>query len=133
MAENLPMIAYAATIVPVRNVAATIAFYRETLEFEESAIAEDASFGIVKHGPAAVQLVHCDNEDVLKVTGKNISIYLSVKGVQALHERLKEKLIKLPEDRYRPLFDQPYGMREFHVKDPDGCLLFFGEEIAEGR
>jgi hypothetical protein len=27
-------------------------------------------------------------------------------------------------------FDQPYGMREFHVKDPDGCLLFFGERIG---
>ena len=126
------MIDYAATIVPVRDVAATIAFYRGTLEFEESGMAEDESFGIVKHGPAVVQLVRCDDEDVLKVTGTNISIYVSVKGVEALHERLKERLVKLPEGRYRPLFDQPYGMREFHVKDPDGCLLFFGEEISEG-
>ena len=55
--------------------------------------------------------------------------------VDAIHE-LRElalpgnALETLPEDRVRAPFDQPYGMREFHVKDPDGCLLLFGEAKA---
>jgi hypothetical protein len=28
----------------------------------------------------------------------------------------------------RAPLEQSYGVREFHVKDPDGCLLFFAEQ-----
>ena len=27
----------------------------------------------------------------------------------------------------RAAFNQDYGMREFHVRNPDGFLMFFGE------
>jgi len=37
------------------------------------------------------------------------------------------RLETLPEGRVRPPFTQACGMREFHVKDPDGFLLFFGD------
>lgn len=124
-----PTIESAMTIVPVRDVHISIAFYNDVLGFETRFLAEDGSLAIVMHGPAVgLQLLQSDDPKALEATATNISVYLQVRGLDALYERLREKLEALPAGRLRPPFNQPYGMREFHVKDPDGCLLFFGEE-----
>ena len=128
MTEN-PTIESAMTIVPVRDVPISVAFYTDVLNFETRFLAEDGSIAIVMHGPAVgLQLLRCDDPKALEATATNISVYLHVRGLDALFERLRDKLEALPERRLRPPFNQPYGMREFHVKDADGCLLFFGEE-----
>lgn len=57
-------------------------------------------------------------------------VYFDVDDVDAVHQALLPALSDLPEDRVRAPFDQSYGQREFHVKDPDNCLLMFGAEIA---
>ena len=38
-----------------------------------------------------------------------------------------------PPSRYRvrDLFDRDYGMTEFHVEDPNGCLVFVGQPTRE--
>lgn len=116
-----------ATIVPVRDVAATVAFYVDVLGFEKRELSEDGSFGLVACGEVGVMLVRCDDDAALTATARNISVYVWVDGVDAYYEALKPRLFGLPQGRVRPPFNQPYGMREFYVKDPDGCLLFFGE------
>jgi hypothetical protein len=37
--------------------------------------------------------------------------------------------VKTFQERYkiRELFDREYGMTEFHIGDPNGCLVFVGE------
>lgn len=127
--NQIPIIEDAVSIVPVRDVRATVAFYVDTLGFENRMTSDDGSFAMVVHRDAAVHLLRTDDAEALRATAENISIYLWVKHVDALYERLKPELDKLPSERVRAPFDQPYGMREFHVKDPDGCLLFFGENI----
>jgi len=128
MTDGTPLIEDAVSIVPVRDVEKSVAFYRDTLGFEARFISPDKGFGTVVHGDAAIHLLKTDDADSLEATANHISIYLWVKGVDALFTQLKPKLDKLGEGRVRAPFDQPYGMREFHVKDPDGCLLFFGED-----
>ncbi|MEM8914964.1 MAG: VOC family protein [Pseudomonadota bacterium] len=123
-----PAIKSAATIVAVSNVDASIAFYRDILGFETILATPDDSLGIVAKGPARLQLLKTDNEDALKATANNVAVYIEVDGVDDLYAHLQEGLETLPEGRLRPPFNQPYGMREFHVKDPDGCLLFFAED-----
>lgn len=123
-----PQIEDAVSIVPVKDIRQTVDFYTATLGFEERFVSDDETFAIVVHGGAAIQFVRTESADALKATANNISIYLWVKHVDALYESLKPKLEKLPKGRVRPPFTQDYGMREFHVKDPDGCLLFFGED-----
>lgn len=130
MSNNKPVIEDAVAIVPVRDVAATVDFYADVLGFERRSISEDKSFGIVVHGEAAVHFVQTDGADALKATANNISIYLWVNGVDDLYAAYKPKLDTLEDGRVRAPFTQPYGMREFHVKDPDGCLLFFGEDAS---
>lgn len=119
-----------ATIVPVRDVALTVAFYLDVLGFEKRELSDDGRYGLVACGEVGVMLLQSDDEAALSATSHNISIYIWVDGVDAFYNALKPKLDALPQGRVRPPFDQPYGMREFHVKDPDGCLLFFGQEIA---
>jgi catechol 2,3-dioxygenase-like lactoylglutathione lyase family enzyme len=126
--DQTPIIEDAVTIVPVKSVRATVAFYTGVLGFEDRMVSDDGTFAILVHGEAAVHLVQTDDTEALRATAENISIYLWVKHVDALYAALKPKLDELPEGRVRAPFDQPYGMREFHVKDPDGCLLFFGED-----
>ena len=123
-----PIIEDAVSIVPVRSVENSVDFYIETLGFEQRFLSEDKSFAIVAHGDAAIHFIKTDDDDALRATANNISIYLWVRQIDSLYDQLKPKLDLLPESRLRPPFNQPYGMREFHVKDPDGCLLFFGED-----
>lgn len=126
--SNKPFIEDAVSIiVPVKSVRDTVAFYLDILGFEDRIVSDDGSFAILIHGEAAVQLVQTDNADALRATSENISIYLWAKHVDELYAHLKQKLDTLPEGRVRAPFDQPYGKREFHVKAPDGCLLFFGK------
>ncbi len=125
-----PVIEDAVAIVPVRNVRNTVAFYVDVLGFKEQFVSDDRRFAIVLHGEAALHFVKADDAESLKATANHISVYLWVKHVDALYEMLKAKLGDLPEGRVRAPFTQDYGMREFHVKDPDGCLLLFGEESS---
>ncbi len=121
-----PVIEDAVAIVPVRNIVATVDFYADVLGFERRMVSEDKTFAIVVHGDAAVHFIQTGDAEALRATANHISIYLWVQSIDALYEHYKPRLDALPPGRVRPPFDQPYGMREFHVKDPDGCLLFFG-------
>ena len=124
---DTPQVLNAATIVPVRDVAATLRFYEDVLGFERKLLAEDGGFGIAERGGAAVEFIATDDAGALEATATNIALTVRVRGLDALYAELKPKLDALPEGRVRPPFEQPYGVREFHVKDPDGCLLFFAE------
>ena len=132
MSEDTPIIEDAVAIVPVRDIEATVDFYEHVLGFERRFVSEDKSFAIVVHGEAALHFIRTDDEAALAATANNISVYLWVKGVDALYDVYKPQLDKLEEGRVRAPFTQSYGMREFHVKDPDGCLLFFGEDASDG-
>ncbi len=125
-----PIIEDAVAIVPVSDVRRTVDFYVDVLGFKEQFVSNDGRFAIVLHGEAAVHFVKARDAESLKATDNHISIYLWVKHVDALYEILKPKPEALPAGRVRAPFTQDYGMREFHVKDPDGCLLLFGEESS---
>ncbi len=127
MSNPKPLIEDAVAIIPVADVAASIDFYRDVLGFEQRMLSDDGTLGIVVHGEAALHFVKACDAASLAATANHISVYLWIKGLDALYGQLKPELEQLDEGRVRPPFDQPYGMREFHVKDPDGCLLLFGE------
>lgn len=130
MSQSEPIIEDAVAIVPVRDVEASVDFYADTLGFERRFVSDDKSFAIVVHGDAALHFLRTEDDAALKATANNIAVYLWVKGVDDLYAAYKPKLDALDEGRVRAPFTQPYGMREFHVKDPDGCLLFFGENVS---
>jgi catechol 2,3-dioxygenase-like lactoylglutathione lyase family enzyme len=129
-----PVVESAATIVPVRDVAATVAFYEDCLGFARWLVLDDGSFAIVERGGAAVHRIATDDAGALAATATKIAIYIWVRGLDALWREVAPRLTALPEGRVRAPFEQPYGVRAFHVKDPDGCLLLFAERpLAPAR
>ena len=127
--SETPVIEDAVAIIPVRDVTSTMDFYADVLGFERRFVSDDASFAIAVHGAAAIHFVATDDRAALEATANNMSVYLWVRSLDQLYADLKPRLDQLGTGRVRAPFDQAYGMREFHVKDPDGCLLLFGENI----
>jgi hypothetical protein len=55
-------------------------------------------------------------------------IYIEVSNIHSIWDH-----VKTFKDQYRirDLFDREYGMTEFHIADPHGCLIFVGEPTAK--
>ena len=115
-------------IVPVTDEATSLAFYCDVLGFEARVHAPDTHYALAVRDNASVILLGGADEDALAATRTNISAYVWVKDLDGLWSELSPSLNTLPEGRVRPPFTQDYGMREFHVKDPDGFLILFGED-----
>lgn len=111
-------------IVPVESMERSIGFYTEVLGFEVMMNTE--SYSIVTKDATSLHLTKAEDESVLAVTRGHISIYLEVEKIEPLWAHVAQF-----KDRYkiRDLFDREYGMREFHIIDPDGCLVFVGQRI----
>jgi len=125
-----PVIEGAATIVPVRDVPTSAAFYADVFGWEVRDMSPDETFCIIIGDAIALCLMGTTDEAALNATRSHISVYVWVRGVDALYDSLRPELDSLSDDQVRAPFTQEYGMREFHVKDPDGCLLMFGEEAG---
>ena len=128
---STPIIEDAVAIVPVRDVHRTMDFYADTLGFERRLVTDDGVFAIAVHGEAAIHFLKTEDPNALNASANHISIYIWVNGIDQLYVDLSSKLDQLEQDRVRAPFDQPYGMREFHVRDPDGCLLMFGQPVEQ--
>ncbi len=115
--------------VPCTDLWRQIGFYRDALGFELGFQAENYAF--MRRGTVAIRLIEVAGSDDLAAEGKETSFYIDVVGIDALYEELRPALEALPQGRVRAPFDQPYQQREFHVKDEDCTLIFFGEDISE--
>lgn len=120
----------AAPVVPVHDMKRTTDFYVDVLSFDLIFSARDESVARVARDKATIQFVRTDSPEALRATANNISIYLTIDGVDRFYESMMPKLALLPPGAVRPPSDQPDGMRELHVRDPDGCLLIFGERTG---
>jgi len=111
-------------ILPVAEMAVTAAFYIDVLGFE--AVRETEHYTILRRGGASLHLTQAAPGVLEKVRGQ-MSIYLQVEQIESLWAHVSSF-----KGRYqiRDLFDRDYGMREFHIIDPDGCLVFVGQVIA---
>ena len=69
-----------------------VAFYVDVLGFDLGFVAEDQSFARVCRDKATIQFIRTENPDVLRATANNISIYLTVDGIDRLYETLKPGL-----------------------------------------
>ncbi|MEM1315945.1 MAG: VOC family protein [Pseudomonadota bacterium] len=125
-----PRLEGAATIIGVADAAASSRFYVDVLGFELRA-GGGPDYALLARDEAAVILTGGADAEALRATSRNVSVYVWAADLDALWAELEPRLAALPEGRVRPPFNQDYGMREFHVKDDDGALIFFGEEVAE--
>lgn len=131
-----PEIGGASPLFIVRNVPATLAFYRDKLGFEvtfEGPEPDDIFFGIVQRGRAMLMFKDIGVEPIPAHTrdiGKgNVrwDVYIYVPDPDALAEEFASRDVEFAA----PLKDTHDGLRGFEVKDVDGYVLFFGRPLSE--
>jgi catechol 2,3-dioxygenase-like lactoylglutathione lyase family enzyme len=114
----------AAPILSATDIVETIAFYEGVLGFQT--VRNESGYAILGRDSALIHFRY--PAQPLPEGAKEIrEIYIQVTGIDSLWERARPF-----KDRYkmRDLFEQPYGMTEFHVIDPNGILIFVGEPTA---
>ena len=115
----------------VRDVPASLAFYRDRLGFEitfEGPEPDDIFFGIVRRGGAQILMKAVGVAPVPNYT-RDIKqgiarwdAFVSVPDPDALAAEFASRNVEFVE----PLCDTEDGLRGFELKDADGYLLFFG-------
>lgn len=115
----------------VRDVPASLSFYRDRLGFEvtfQGPEPNDIFFGIVQRGRAMIMFKDVGVEPVPNYTRdaeKGIArwdAYVYVPDPDALAAEFASRDVELSE----PLKDTHDGLRGFELKDADGYVLFFG-------
>jgi uncharacterized glyoxalase superfamily protein PhnB len=121
--EKNRMLVEAATILTVRDIAASIAHYRDVLGFAVT----------FQYGEPTFYAGLCRDDVSLHLRASKINtqwvpgngaVAVFVTDVDALHQELAARGAKVLE----PPQDYAYGMRDFIVTDPDGNQLTFGTE-----
>lgn len=112
-------------MLAVADIDVTTAFYADVLGF--SVAKKFPEYAIVERNGATIHFMLAADESVLKAVRGHTEIYIEVDDIAALWAHVRQFKDR---HRIRDLFDQPYGMTEFHIGDPDGCLVFVGQKKA---
>ncbi|WP_374676471.1 bleomycin resistance protein [Ideonella sp.] len=124
MAE--PALVHSRCVLAVQDLARSVAFYRDrlgfALEFEG-----DGWAGLAR-GTFRLMLGHCPDEvPAARIGDHSYMAYVSVTGIDALHAEFEARGVQ----GLVPPADQPWGMREFLLRTPDGHRIMFGEDLDE--
>jgi len=109
------------------NMEETISFYESVLGF--TPIVRSPRYSIVERDGQTIHFQMATSEGVMESIRGHAEIYIEVSGIKAWWEH-----VKTLKGRYkiRDLFEREYGMTEFHIEDPNGCLVFVGEPTRSG-
>jgi uncharacterized glyoxalase superfamily protein PhnB len=109
-----------AAVLYVKDMPAALAYYRDTLGFTVKFTWRDPpQYVCLGLGDASVHL------STYAPVAKSI-VCIFCMGVDALHDQLAAHGANITQ----PIKDEPYGMREFEVCDPDGHRLVFGQSLS---
>jgi catechol 2,3-dioxygenase-like lactoylglutathione lyase family enzyme len=115
--EQIRKSAFVAPIFPVNDLQASFRYYVEVLGFEKRwEWGEPPDYGCVAFGN--VELFLCQGGQGHAGTW----LYLFVDGIDEYTSFIRERgaeILSGPRD-------EPWGMREIHVRDPDGHILRIG-------
>jgi predicted enzyme related to lactoylglutathione lyase len=111
-------------ILPVVDIDSTLRFYQEVLGF--GVLLRSESYGICQRDGGRIQFTKAAEGVMEKVRG-HLEIYLEVTDVDSLWAQVEAASGPY---RTKPPHDRPYGMREFHLTDPNDCLIFVGQPIS---
>ena len=113
-------------MLAVANMEETIAFYQNVLGFTPTR--KSPGYAIVERDGQTIHFMKAASEEVVECVRGHAEIYIEVVGIHSLWEH-----VKAFKDRYKikELFEREYGMTEFHIGDPNECLVFVGETTAK--
>ena len=112
-------------MLAVADMEATLAFYSEVLGF--SAMMKSPEYSILERDGQTIHFQKAESEEVMNCVRGHAEIYIEVSGIESLWEHVKTFKGR---HRMRDLFDREYGMTEFHISDPNECLVFVGQRTS---
>jgi len=130
-----PEVGGVAPLFIVKDVPASLAFYRVRLGFDitfEGPEPNDIFFGIVQRGRAMIMFKDVGVEAIPNHTcdiGQGVAswdAYVHVPDPDALAAEFSSRKVEFSQ----PLQDTDDDLRGFEVTDPDGYVLFFGRPIS---
>ncbi len=113
-------------MLAVADMQETIQFYQQVLGFAPTM--KSAEYSIVERDGQTIHFMRAASEEVLNCVRGHTEIYIEVAGIHALWEHVKTFKNR---HKIRDLFDREYGMTEFHISDPNECLVFVGEPTSK--
>jgi uncharacterized glyoxalase superfamily protein PhnB len=119
----------------VADMERSVAFYRDVIGLEVIRTVPDQApfdFAWMQRGGVdvflnAIEAVRKESPALAeRPLGGSLTLYFVVEGVDALFASIRDRatVVMTPTT-------QPYGMREFAVKDPDGYYLTFAQEMEQ--
>ncbi len=125
--DDKKMLAGAATVFTVRDIAASIAHYRDVLGFDVTfEYGKPTFYACLCRDEVALHLIDATRTERLPGNG---AICIFVKDVDRLYNDLRERKARVVKEPQT----YPYGMRDFDVLDPDGNQLVFGMEDESAK
>jgi catechol 2,3-dioxygenase-like lactoylglutathione lyase family enzyme len=124
----MPDAAIAKRISPMlvaANMEETLTFYQDVLGFTPKK--KSPEYSIVERDGQTIHFQKAASEEVMNCVRGHTEIYIEVSGIHSLWEHVKTFKHCY---RIRDLFDREYGMTEFHISDPNDCLVFVGQPIS---
>ena len=112
-------------MLAVGDMRETLQFYSEVLGFSISM--ESAEYSIIERDGYTIHFMKAADQSVLDAVRGHTDIYIQVSGIHSLWEYVQKFKDKF---KMRGLLDRDYGMTEFHICDPNECLVFIGETTS---
>jgi uncharacterized glyoxalase superfamily protein PhnB len=109
----------------VDDVRKTIDWYKEVLGFEETNYVEDWQWGVVKRDEILIMLARPNEHTPFSEPVFTGSLYINTDDVNAWWKMMKDS-----PHIYYPLETFEYGMKEFAIKDCNGYILQFGQDVT---
>jgi predicted enzyme related to lactoylglutathione lyase len=104
------------------NMDETISFYQSVLGFVPTLKSE--GYCILERDGQTIHFQMAASPEVMTCVRGHAEIYVEVRGIERLWGHVQTFKARY---RIRDLFKREYGMTEFHIEDPNGCLVFVGE------
>ncbi len=115
-------------MLTVANMEETLTFYHDILGFRVAT--KSSGYAIVERDGQTIHFMRAASEEVMQCVRGHTEIYIEVSGIHSLWQHVKTFK---GQYRIRELFERDYGMTEFHIGDPNGCLVFVGEPTLAGK
>ena len=109
-------------MLAVADMDQTLHFYTTILGF--SIAMKSPEYSIIERDGATIHFMKAADESVMQAVRGHTEIYIEVEDIRAIWKHVEPHKGTY---KIRDLFDQPYGMTEFHIGDPNDCLVFVGE------
>lgn len=121
-----PAFSHCAPFLPVKDLHETIAFYRDRLGFHDEWFWNDTDAGIRRDSLRMLFMRSPEHVAAINGNGRYLEVCVFVQNVDALHDELVSKGVPI----HTGLADEPWGMREFSIIDPNGYRLRIGQGIG---